>query len=112
MSVITSESPILENRKTFREWLVQQTTPVVVKFYADWCGPCKQIKNLVMERIVDYHYILVEVNIDVNRDIASAMRVRGVPALVSFNRGEQQHVVSGNDIASINAFFKKVASGV
>lgn len=109
MSIVTSESPILENRKTFREWLVQQTTPVVIKFYADWCKPCKQIKQLVMERVVDYQFILVEVNIDVNRDIASAMRIRGVPTLVSFYKGEQQHVISGNHIASINEFFKKVA---
>lgn len=109
MSILSEQSPALQNRTTFRKWLTEQTQTVVVKFYADWCKPCQTIKQLVHDRVLEHgSIILVEVNVDTHRDIASAYRIRGIPAMMSFRGGLPQHTVSGADIAQINQFFKKL----
>lgn len=106
--VITSDSSILKDRRTFRTWLSEQKGVVVVKFYADWCKPCKHIANVVMDRVMDSTMTLVEVNYDTNRDICNAFRVKGIPALVSFVDGEMKDIVSGSHIPDIHAFFNKL----
>lgn len=109
MSLLPETSEALTNRNTFRAWLSQQTEPVVVKFYADWCRPCQQIKQFVRGLVVDsQRIILVEVNVDTHRDIASAYRIRGIPAFMSFRDGQPEHTMSGNNISDLNHFFAKV----
>lgn len=71
--------------------------PVLVDFYADWCGPCKmlgpilkQVKDEMGETIK-----IVKIDVDKNQSIASKYQVRGVPTMLLFKNGKQLWRQSG-----------------
>ena len=79
------------------EILINSDKPVLVDFFATWCGPCqmlspilKQIKDNLGERIV-----IIKVDVDKNKDIASKFQVRGVPTMMLFQDGKQLWRQSG-----------------
>lgn len=66
-----------------------QTQPVLVDFWAPWCGPCKSLTP-VLERVVNNSnggVRLVKINIDENPDIAGQLRVQSIPAVIAFDKG-------------------------
>jgi thioredoxin 1 len=75
---------------TFDAEVRQSIIPVVVDFWAEWCGPCKQIGPALEELSVemDGKVKIVKVNVDENPNAPAQMGVRGIPALFLFKDGE------------------------
>ncbi len=75
---------------TFDTEVKNSEIPVVVDFWAEWCGPCKQIGPALEELSteMDGRVKIVKVNVDENPNAPSQMGVRGIPALFIFKDGE------------------------
>ncbi len=75
---------------TFDAEVRQSDVPVVVDFWAEWCGPCKQIGPSLEELSAEYEgkVKIVKVNVDENPNSPAQMGVRGIPALFMFKDGE------------------------
>ncbi len=75
---------------TFDEVVKASDIPVVVDFWAEWCGPCKQIGPALEELSDEYdgRVKIVKVNVDENPSAPAAMGVRGIPALFMFKDGQ------------------------
>ena len=75
---------------SFEADVLQCTTPVLVDYWAEWCGPCKMIAPILDEVASAYEGKLqvAKMNVDENRDVPAKFGIRGIPTLMLFKDGQ------------------------
>ncbi|MCC2595309.1 thioredoxin TrxA [Pusillimonas sp. MFBS29] len=75
---------------SFEADVINSDVPVLVDYWAEWCGPCKMIAPLLDEAAKQYgdRVIIAKVNVDENPDTAAKFGVRGIPTLMLFKDGK------------------------
>ncbi|BAZ89375.1 thioredoxin [Raphidiopsis curvata NIES-932] len=83
--------------QTFKQEVIDSDIPVLVDFWAPWCGPCRMVAPVVDEIATQYEGQLkvVKMNTDENPDVASKYGIRSIPTLMIFKEGEKVDMVVG-----------------
>jgi thioredoxin len=107
---MNSSEPININEESFERAVVQSPVPVLVDFWAPWCGPCKMIAPLLDEIARENAGTLrvTKVNVDDNPSLTARFGVRSVPTLLVFSDGQIKNTVVG--VTSKQNLLSKVAA--
>ena len=107
---MNSPEPININEESFERAVVQSPVPVLVDFWAPWCGPCKMIAPLLDEIARENAETLrvTKVNVDDNPSLLARFGIRSVPTLLVFSDGQLKDTVVG--VTSKQNLLSKVAA--
>ncbi|HAS40969.1 MAG TPA: thioredoxin [Microscillaceae bacterium] len=77
-------------KKSFQDLITNNATPVLVDFYADWCGPCKTMAPVISALATELNNQIKVIKIDVDRNqaVAQKYQIRGIPTFMLFHKGE------------------------
>lgn len=82
--------------KTFHD-IINSETPVLVDFFATWCGPCQMLAPILKEvkDSLEDQISIIKIDVDKNEQLAAQYQVRGVPTMMLFKKGKQLWRQSG-----------------
>jgi len=87
---VTSETIAQISDASFEEDVLKARRPVLIDFWAEWCGPCKAIAPMLGEIAAEYRdrVTIVKLNVDENPKISQRFNVRSIPTLILFKNGQ------------------------
>jgi len=97
--------------QTFEEEILKASTPAMVDFWAEWCGPCKMVAPTVEELAKEYKgkIKVAQMNVDQNRATPQRFGIRNIPTLILFKNGEVANTIIGaHPKAHIDGELKKL----
>ena len=85
------------DHQSFTTEVLQESVPVLVDFYADWCGPCKMMAPILdeIDAQLGDKVSVCKVNVDQNMDLAQTYRIMNIPAMFIFKNGEIAEKIIG-----------------
>jgi thioredoxin 1 len=89
--------PVHVSDETFEEMVLKAPVPVLVDFWAPWCGPCRMVAPIVEDLASDYHgrAMVAKINTDENVQVAGRLGIMGIPTLILFKDGKEVDRVVG-----------------
>jgi thioredoxin 1 len=109
---MASPNILVLTQDNFATEVLQSTTPVLVDFWAEWCGPCKMIAPILGELADEYEgkVKIAKVNIDEQQGLASEYGIRAIPTLLLFDKGQvADQIVGLRSKRDLKASFDRVA---
>ena len=103
---------VMNYEKNPNTWVFEGDKPVLIDFYATWCGPCKAMKPILEELkgIKGEKVRIVKVDVDKHKEIAAYYQIQSVPTLMIFKDGKQlwrqSGVMRANDLSTILAQYE------
>jgi thioredoxin 1 len=104
---------VILTQENFAQEALQSTTPVLIDFWAEWCGPCKMIAPLLDELADEYDgkIKIGKVNIDEQQALATQYGIRAIPTLLLINKGQvAEQMVGAKSKRDLKASFDRLAA--